>query len=209
MVSAAFRPLALVAVLAALPLLAGCVGSVQATARDALSPADEAARAWDADARLAQVTGVEGAWSAGAQRASDFTRAGSDEKVGDGRCEVWAYRYVAPDKARAYVVVVDRDGAVLREGEDAKHADDRALGAWRVDSDEALRIAKGASAGLREGMQKESFGVVSTLKPGPAGTPVWVITGGGGDSTGGGGGVVRLDATSGQVLAAEGGSGAG
>lgn len=203
------RPLALAALLAALPLLAGCVGTAQATAKDSLNPADEAAKAWAADAELARITGAEGAWRASEARAADFARAASDEKVGDGRCEVWAYRYVAASQARAYVVVVDRDGRVVRAGEEAKQPGERALGAWRVDSDEALRIAKGASEGLREGTQKESFGVVSTLKLDAAGTPVWTVTGGGGDRTGGGGGVVRLDAANGKVLSAEGGYGSG
>ncbi|HEX2022717.1 MAG TPA: hypothetical protein VHH36_08380 [Candidatus Thermoplasmatota archaeon] len=203
---------------ATLPLLAGCVGTAQATAMESRSAADEAAARWASDAQLAQVVGVEGSsslasmasafassWGGGA---SDFERAGEDEEVGDGRAEVWAYRYLAASKDRSLVVVVDRDGAVLRQGEEGRDAREPTLGEWTVDSDRALALAKEANEGLRKGTSSEHFGTVAVLARDP-GSPRawWIVAGGGGSLSGGGGGFVKLDAVSGEVLESQGGFG--
>lgn len=204
----------LVALLAATAALAGCLGTAAATAMQTRDEADAAAKRWDKGAMLAQVVGVEGSSSlaglAAAYGASgDHSRGADDEEIGDGRCEVWVYRYVASAKPKAFVVVVDREGNVLRAGEETRTREDATpLGAWSIDSDRALEIAKDASAGLRDGAGKDHFALASVLRHAPgARHATWTIAGGGGDMSGGGGGVVEIDAVDGRVLSAHGGSG--
>lgn len=198
-------------------LLAGCVGTAQATAMSTRTPADDAAKRWDPNAELVAVVGMEGswgsssgnpfgAWTSSGTSASDWSRSSQDGKVGDGRCETWMYRYVSPTKSGAYVVIVDRDGKVTKEGPDKRKSDDVALGAWQVDSDRALEAAKNANAGLKQGVESANFGFVSILHRDDDYTnAVWLIAGGGGDSTGGGGGMAIVDAVNGAVLSSRGG----
>lgn len=211
--------------LASLLVLAGCLGAAQgATARGSLSPADQAAGAWDPGAELARIVGVEGtfgfawmggfagAWSGHAAwwggGATHWERSAEDPRVGDGRCEVWVYRYVAPNRDEAFVVVVDRNGTVVRQGPDEREDDDVPVGEWRIDSDRALAIAKEANQGLREGLGGQRFSVVEVLGREPARERgAWLVAGGGGGPGGGGGGFVLLDAVSGEVLRSEGGFG--
>jgi hypothetical protein len=193
-------------------VLAGCIGSAQAaSAKQNMGAADEAARAWSADARLAQVAGVEGTFASLAAAfaqvsTKDFSQAGEDETVGDGLAEAWAYRYVAAGKDKSYVVVLDKEGNVVRKGEEAKRADDRPLGAWSLDSDEAMEAAVKANADLAKGLGSRFFGVVAVLHQEGAG-PVWLVAGGGGDLDGGAGGHVLVDAVTGAILSSEGGFG--
>lgn len=204
--------LASLAVAASL-LVAGCVGTAAAaSAKDNKGAADAAAKAWDPNAQLAQIVGVEGTLGAalslmGVSGAGDFGSARDDQNVGDGLAEVWAYRYVAPSKAQAYVVVVGKDGGVTRQGTEAKRAEDRPLGAWEIDSDDALRVALDANEGLRNGVGRGLFGVVSVLHQEGGANAVWLVAGGGADASGGGGGHVLLDALTGKVLSSEGGFG--
>lgn len=197
--------------LVAAPALAGCIGTAVATsAKEHKSAADAAAQAWSADARLAQIVGVEGTLGAamsmfGAGPAGDFEAAGDDESVGDGKAEVWVYRYVAASKAQSYVVVVNKEGDVVRQGTEAKDADDRPLGAWELDSDEAIRVALEANEGLRRGVEGTLFGVVSVLHQEAGSNAVWLVAGGGAGNAGGGGGHVIVDALTGKVLSSEGG----
>lgn len=206
--------LALLLVSVASLVLAGCVGSAQAaSAKQNLAPADEAAKAWDPEARLVQIVGVEGTFAslaAAFAKAStqDFAPAGEDETIGDGLAEVWVYRYVAAAKAKSFVVVLDKEGGVVRKGEEAKRDDDRPLASWVLDSDEAMTLALKANDGLAKGVEGRYFGVVSVLHQESAGNPVWLVAGGGGDLTGGAGGHVVLDAVTGKVLSSEGGAGA-
>ena len=208
--------MALLALVAA-PLLAGCIGTAAATAMETRSQADAAALAWDDGAQLAQVVGIEGsidfaqiaaAMSGMDSRTSsgDYEQAAQDEEVGDGRAEVWGYRYVASGKTMAYVVVVDREGDILRQGEETRASDfSRPVGTWSVDSDRALSIAKEANTALSAGTQGESFAIVSVLRHDPREeNPVWLIAGGGGSLSGAGGGFVELDAVTGKVLRSEG-----
>lgn len=199
--------------LAALPALAGCIGSAQAaSAKENLGAADAAAKAWDPDAQLAQVVGVEGTFASlvgaiGMGSSQDFSQASDDENVGDGLAEIWAYRYLAPTKAKSFVVVLDKAGTILRESEEQKRDDDLVLGAWSVDSDAALEKAVAVNADLAKGLGSRYFGTVAVLHQQEGGA-VWLVAGGGGDiATGGGGGQVVIDAVSGKVLSSEGGSG--
>lgn len=194
-------------------VLAGCIGSAQAaSAKENMGVADEAAKAWSPDAKLAQVAGVEGTFAALAAAfaqvsTKDFGKAGEDEKVGDGLAEAWAYRYVAASKDKSYVVVLDKEGSIVRKGEEGRRADDRPLAAWTLDSDAAMRIAVEANEGLAKGLDSRFFGVVSILHQPEGADPVWLVAGGGGDLDGGAGGHVLLDAASGKVLSSEGGFG--
>jgi hypothetical protein len=192
-------------------LLPGCIGTAAATATQSLTSAEQAAHAWDPGAQLAQAIGLEGTYPmmaalmGAATRSGDFEKAKDDKSVGDGRCEAWLYRFVAPDKESAYVVVVDSDGKVLRQAEDAKREGDVALAAWSVDSDAALAAAKTASPALAKGIAAKDFGIASVLRSGEGARPEWFIIGGGGDASSGGGGFARIDATTGRALDAQGG----
>lgn len=208
--------LAVIAALLASTILAGCIGTAAATAMETRSPADSAALAWDDGAQLAQVVGIEGSLDfaaiaaamsgAGPQSSGDYDQASEDEAVGDGRAEVWGYRYVASGKDAAYVVIVDRDGEILREGEEVRiSALSTPIGEWGIDSDRALAIAKEANTGISAGVEGESFAIVSVLRHEPgAENPVWLVAGGGGSLAGAGGGFVELDAVTGEVLKSEG-----
>lgn len=195
--------------LVASPALAGCIGTAAASATEAMSAADEAARAWDADAQLVNIVGIEGTFPAlvaaafGASSGSDWSAAEDDKTVGDGLAELWAFRYVAPEKTRAYVVVVDKDDDVVR-AEESFRRDDEPLGSWSVDSDDALDIARDANDALAKGVARDEFGVFALLHH-ENGGPEWVIAGGGVDDLGVGGGFVRIDARTGDVLESAGG----
>lgn len=192
-------------------LLPGCVGTAAASAADVRSAADAAAREWSADAQLANVVGVEGsfpmmmeAWrDHGTGRENDFEAARDDEKVGDGKASVWAFRYVSATKSGTFLVLVDADDNVVRTEEMARGPRGAALGAWKLDSDDALRIAKAENQGIREGTESERFGTFALLHM-EGGRAVWDVMGGGFGETGAGGGYVRIDASSGDVLANEG-----
>ena len=194
-------------------VVAGCVGSAQAaSAKQNLAPADEAAKAWDPGARLAQVVGVEGTFALLAAtvaqaNARDFAPAGDDETVGDGLAEVWVYRYVAAGKEKSYVVVLDKEGTILRKGEEARREGDRPLASWSLDSHEAMEVALKTNEDLRAGIAGQYFGIVSVLHQEEGLNPVWLVAGGGGDLTGGKGGHVAIDAVTGTVLFSEGGLG--
>lgn len=209
--------LALALLLAAAPLLAGCVGTAAASAAELRSEADNAAREWDATAKLAQAIGIEGTFPMmaamafagyGAGTTEGSASAQEDEDVGDGKCEAWIYRYVADDKADVFVVVVDADGKVVHTETAERTDDDAALGAWNVDSDAAVEKALQANEGLRNGLGQEHFGFVSILgQHESAANAAWLIAGGGGSALGGGGGFVVIDAVTGDVLLSEGGFG--
>lgn len=200
--------LALAALLGS-PTLAGCIGTAAASATEAKSSADDAARAWDADAQLVNIVGIEGTFpllaaaALGGPTGEDWSAAKDDKTVGDGLAEVWAFRYVAPSKSRAYVVVVDRDEEIVR-AEESFRRDDEPLGSWSVDSDDALDIARDANDALANGVARDEFGVFALLHH-ENGRAEWVIAGGGGDDLGVGGGFVRIDARTGDVLESAGG----
>lgn len=149
------RRLAAVAVLACL-LLAGCSGDPNATARDGLDDARSRAQGWSDDAKLASIAGFEGPmewrWMGGvaanlgvngSQRwnLSDWSVTEEDLTSGDGRVPVWGYRFTAPNRTDDYVVVYGPDRGVLHEGTVDDSLDLQPLGAWELDSPDAL--AKG------------------------------------------------------------------
>lgn len=240
------RSIMLAALLLAAPVLAGCIGSAQATAMEEQDTAEDLAQDWDDDVQLVSIVGLEGnfpggAWagmgdwdwdwdwdwdharpgpSADAQASytvqqssagsGDYwERAADDDDVGDGKCELWAYRFISPNKpGQAYVVVVDRDGELVHQGIEDKDGDDVPLGAWEIDSDEAADIALDANEGLRQGTSSEHYGIILVLgHDEDRGNAVWFIAGGGGDSSGGGGGMVILDGVTGEVYESQGGFG--
>lgn len=207
--------LSLAVLFLAAPLLAGCVGSASAaSAREWQSPADEAAQEWDADAQLVNVIGVEGTFpvqlaamlfdfheSAGE---ADWNDAQEDDEVGDGKARLWLYRYVAPEKDAAYLVVVAKN-KVIHEAEDERRADDTPVGEWVLDSDAALDVALGHNEALSAGVERERYGIGAILTRESAdATPTWLVAGLGADLNGAGGGFVLIDATSGDIIASEG-----
>lgn len=210
--------------------VAGCVGSAAAgTAKGGEPPAEAEAKRWDSGAQLVKIIGVEGSFpvvgwtgfgsysgsgntyaSAGSTDLGfEYMSRGKDDRtIGDGRCEVWIYRYVSTGESEAFVVVVDKDGKVLKTGTDEKRDDDRTVGEWKINSDQALQIAKDASPHLRRGVESQSFALFEGLHRDDAQQhAAWYVAGGGGDASGGGGGFVKIDAVTGRVLETAGGSG--
>lgn len=208
--------LLLLASLLLAPAFSGCAAGAQAaTAQEQADPASERARAWADDAELASAVGVEGSFVSqfegyGVGRGEHWERAQEDGEVGDGRCKVWRYVFVADSKPdEVHVVVVDDEGQVLANHTDDRDGDDRALGDWNVDSDEALEAAREASPGLESGVDSDHYGIVMQLDRDPdRDNPTWFVAGGGGDSSGGGG-FALVDAVTGEVLESGGGGGGG
>lgn len=209
--------LALVALLAV--VVSGCTNAAAGTALAAKAPADQSAQAWSSDAQLAGLMGMEGAfvgssfmtmamsgtWGSG----ESFSGSERDPRVGDGRTEFWMSFYTSPTKQGGYVVVVDKDNKVVRSRAISEAMSAQPVGAWSINSDDALQRAKEANQGLREGLDANRFGVLSGLRHDPEfGRATWTILGGGGDREGGGGGLVVLDANTGAILKSEGGFGA-
>ncbi|HVL88402.1 MAG TPA: hypothetical protein VM681_10440 [Candidatus Thermoplasmatota archaeon] len=199
-------------------LLAGCLGSAAAgTAQANLPPAESRAKEWHSGATLYMIVGAEGTWIGAFAGGGGFglssgerSRVQSDGTVGDGRTEVWVYVFKAAGKSKAFVVVTDKDGKVLRAEEtDASDTNELLpVGEWKINSDEALRRAKDANEGLRRGVESSNFGIAEILRREQGETRAqWHIAGGGGDASGGGGGYVKLDAVTGQVLESQGGYG--
>lgn len=190
------------------PGLAGCIqGAQAATAQQTADPARDRAADWAEDAELASATGMEGRH--GGQHEADYwDRAGDDEEVGDGRCKVWRYVFVADSKPdEAYVVALDDEGEVLEQQTQPRSEDDAALGDWSVDSDEALQIAKEANDDLAEGIDRDNYGLLMELERDSANeNPAWFVAGGGAESGEAAGGYVVLDAVTGDVLETRGGS---
>lgn len=207
--------LVLAALLLASPALSGCLGTAQATAKDHRSTAEDRASDWAGSPRLIEAIGVEGSFptSFGAsetnadQQADYWSKARDDPDVGDGHAEIWVYRFVSEEMpGTVLTVVVDKDGEVVHTHRADRAGDEAPIGEWEVGSDEAIETAKEANQGLREGTDKEHFGLVMRLaEDDDHDNPVWLIAGGGGDRSGGGGGVVTLDAVTGEVLSSSGG----
>lgn len=207
--------------LALASLLAGCLQSEDdSTARATLPVAEADAKSWDRDARLVGIVGTEGrlpgglhegfGWYRGPQTSSLAvpSSAPSDSQVGDGRCEGWVYRFLAGDGRRVLSLFVWHNGTVLSRSVESARSDDRPVGAWRIDSDEAVRLAKRANGGLQKAAESQHAGLVEILRPGTSGDAAeWLVAGGGGGENGGGGGQVLIDAVTGRVLSSQGGYG--
>lgn len=210
-------PLAiLLAMLVAAPAFSGCLGTAQATAGDQASTAEDRASQWSENPRMIQAVGVEGDFGSAFggyegdadEEASYWDRAREDPEVGDGRTEIWVYRFLSDqDPDTVFTVVVDKDGEIVATDEESRDEDDDPIGEWNVDSDEAAETAMETNAGLREGTSSENYGMVFVLQEDDDHqNPTWTVVGGGGDASGGGG-VVVIDAVTGEVLSSQGGFG--
>lgn len=131
--------------------LAGCIEAPgflnvqndEVTAQERLELADEAAKAWSEDAELASVMTIE-------STTPTDERVPMDPEVGNGRALAWWYVYCLQTgetlEARAYKVTADgvvteeKDAAMLA-GQPGLHQMG-AVGDWKVDSDEAIEVAK-------------------------------------------------------------------
>lgn len=216
------------AILIVLALVAsGCLTASAATAKEHQGKATDTARdTWASDAELVGIFGLEGTdqgWSEGpwgtdgqGESRDYFQGAEEDDKVGDGRAEVWAYGYQAESKPdEFFIVFYDKDGD--KEGNMTIPAEDdlRPIGDYDLNSDEAVEKAKEAEEGIRTALDSENhFLVVFLARSDDHPNPVWsVMAGGGGMESGGGGsgggGFAVIDANTGEVLAHWGGSGGG
>lgn len=202
----------LVLVASAMPVLAGCatVAANEATAEDHREMAEERAREWDEDAQLVRVIGVEGRHGehfAGVDsrptNRSFWHGAVDDGDVGDGRCVVWTYRFVAeqPDPSHAYRVAI-QDGEIVSTGLRANPDATEPLPEGLIDSDEAAQAARDAHEGIDEGLDGDDPGLTLQLvHDEEEDVPVWRVVGGGGQGTGG---AVVLDARTGGIIDAGG-----
>lgn len=208
-----------------------------ATAEENRDPAEDRAQQWDDQAQLAGVVGLEGqaahwmgSWGfdydyeygggdygdyhgGGMQvqsrhaQSSPWAKAAEDGDRGDGRCKIWAYTYVSPNKPdEAFTTIVDEDGDVIANTTEERDGEEP-LSNWEIDSDEAAEIAEENNEGIREGRGSDNFAFVFVLEEDPEySNPTWTVAGGGGDASGGGGGVVVIDAVTGDVLESSGGA---
>lgn len=204
------------AALVASPVLAGCLGSAQASAMEQKDTADDRAQEWDGEAQLSGIVGLEGnasSWShaaghySGGSDATYWDPNREDDSPGDGQVAVWVYTYVSPNEPGEQFTVVVRDGEVQETGVD--DSDDEALPDFSVDSDEAAEIARENNQGIAEGQDSDNYGFVYNLDVNGTGVPVWFVGGGGGGDDGGGGGIVVIDARNGDVISSHGGFGSG
>lgn len=162
----------LVAVSLLVALLAGCVGGGGATALGLRGIADDAANAWDAEAQLVTVAGIEAnitippaARAALQQAAKEDARADpqalvallSDARVGDGVAPGWIYAYFSPKGVYGVIVGADRQILFAEQVANATDLDgaaeeiaqfnlDAAFDAWNVDSDTAAANVAAANA---------------------------------------------------------------
>jgi hypothetical protein len=175
---ARLRPSALALAVAALAL-AGCIeGSPAMTAKQAVEVASAAARAWHADAQVAQVVGEDRSIAA-----LNLT----DGKPGDGHAPAWAVNFVsAQDPDHAYVVVVLGNRSILHQERWPLRMTTGAGGAnvsmgltlhpavdWRVDSPQAAAAARGNASWVA--LEARAGGAAWQLFGGPnASHPVWL-----------------------------------
>lgn len=159
-------PLALVLLLLVTAILAGCVGEAQTTARKLLDEAEaELARTAVGneemkDSRLVGAWCFEGdrrqaydafrsrlPWRDGKEGDPPLWDQGpwGDSDIGDGKCDLWAYRFVSPSGLHGLVRAIDREGSPKYL---ATTGPQPALGEWKLDSDDAIRRARGASQNL-------------------------------------------------------------
>lgn len=175
------------------------------------------AKEWDQEAELAQVIGIEGQnWAelvegiSGGIQDAGVSRSADDTDIGDGRSEIWIYRFVSAETRDAYTVGLDEGGEVLFQEPDQGDELDLPVGEWTIDSVEAAEIAMERNPHLLRGSGAENAGIVLILgRDSVGGNATWLVAGGGGDSRGGGGGEVIVDAVTGDVLQSHGSSGGG
>ncbi|HUR61391.1 MAG TPA: hypothetical protein VM286_03385 [Candidatus Thermoplasmatota archaeon] len=180
------QALALAAVFLLMPL-AGCLGGAMATAKDLIPEARRVAAAWDADASLQAVGGIELheiplavqaalASSKVAEETADDPELQlmryRDDDVGDGRTGAWLFAFGAAD--RELLLVLDASGKELarHEGRGSGH-DGPALGDVAIDSDQATDIAAKGNATYAALRGHAAIGGM-TLAPTPKG-PFWVL----------------------------------
>ncbi len=216
--SKSIRTAVIVSLLLAAPVLAGCIGSASAaTAKGELSTAEQEAQGWASDAELASIVGVEGPfvgdwdgpyddWAApsGEHRGAAYWSATeSDDQVGDGRCAVWLYVFIADSKpGEQFGVAVDEDGEVLATETDEREEDLVPVGEWRIDSDEAMERAMDRSDRLQEARESDDHSLVMALgREDPEENAAWVIVAFGHNEEGGAFAFAIVDAVTGQAFA--------
>ncbi|MEA3203411.1 MAG: hypothetical protein QOI63_1086 [Thermoplasmata archaeon] len=199
--------------------LAGCLGGGTATANDLTPRARALAQAWQPDATLQAVAGVElKELPPVAKAALAQASAGDDSSpelqlmqfhdgnVGDGRAAAWMFGFRSG--AQALLLVLDAGGREVARHVTATGSDgEQSLGEVAIDSDQAMDLAakeNGTFARARE----HAFVATLALVPTPAG-PFWMLMLAGGfgslgDSDArGDSAFAMVDATSGNVTSDE------
>jgi hypothetical protein len=131
-----------------------------------------------------------------------FAKAAQDGRVGDGKTELWAYGFLSETKKGSmYVVFVDKNGDVMGDAIFPFQEKIYAIGKYKVNSDEAVKIAKGADSNLSKGLAMEnSVLFMALVHPIFQLDQFWLIAGGGGDGDNHVGGFAVVDAITGKVF---------
>lgn len=158
----------------------GCLGETATqSARPLLEAAQNAAAAWQSDAVLVAVAGIEN--DNGTEAVADSSRRDAvakarlghdDPAPGDGLAPAWSFEFQSAQANRSFVVVVGADGQVLASAPyppERSPANPLPLEAWAIDSAQAWQQAP---ASLRNGTLNYAG---SWLMAPPGGRPVWQI----------------------------------
>lgn len=184
------------AVVAAAVLLAGCLDNVpflskdEVPARNVADDAEDAAKAWKADAVLT------GAFAFESRKAPFGLDEGLplDPDVGNGKAVAWAFTYVAGSRQATFVV--NASGDVWPEhDDDAAGSGQVAVSDW-VDSDDAMDAARGDDRVVQALGSANAVGVA--LGDNGTSGPVWTFFTLGADGI-----VAVVDARSGDLLYVE------
>lgn len=146
----------------AVPSLAAPVAVSSATARQALAPAVELAMQWQADARLAAVSGR---WSAVGRQTG-------------GQAE-WAFQFFSPSAQRlALIAVAGGTARMVRESLSPYTVPTFSAEEWRVDSDRALQAWWGRG-GASLVTRRPDTDLAMQLRVPEEGSrqPVWTVVG--------------------------------
>jgi hypothetical protein len=191
--------------LAAAPALVGCAATAveEDPASEHRETARERALAWDEDAELVRVIGVEGRSGetfGGVDRRPDdgtlWTVATEDGTVGDGHAHVWAYRFVGEDEADVLQVGIQR-GEIVSAEVRSSSTRTTPIPEDVIDSPEAADLAREGLDSLDRGLGNDEPGLtLQLLHEEDEGRPVWRVAGGGS----GVGGAVVVDAVTGEVV---------
>lgn len=174
-------PLALL--LLAATALAGCASDTQASPTIPASEAAELARAdataWQGDAELVALSGIEAhevaATPPGDPEGDDRPSLRSaDASVGDGRAPSWTALFYSEAANRTRSYLVTEAGAQDQGAAEPPSSRPVTLAAWSVDSPDAVGTAL-ANASFREAALSGDGSLVQTLGMREAG-PVWELT---------------------------------
>jgi hypothetical protein len=194
------RLVAVIGLMLAMTGFAGCIeaisflstGDDEITAGENRDLADNAAAAWNPDAKLMGVFALENA------NTTDMFP--SDPDVGNGKAVLWFYGYAAKNgtEARAFQVSAAGEVQAMNESLGEVPTDvGEPIGAWEIDSDRAVEIARG-NASFNSFAAAENTSMMEALGA-EDGMTVWAIMAG--SETGQA--IAIIDALTGDIIMVE------